>query len=117
MVDPGEDPMAAAVREFVEEAAADDVQGSVEAMLGGVGHSVLYQGYVDDPRNTDHAWVMTTVSLWDLGARPVVTLRSAAQQDSAEVGDVKWHPLGDAAGLYASHAVFVKLARMRLGVQ
>lgn len=58
MVDPGEIASAAAKREFIEEAGGDETKLALlnEAFRGG---TLIYTGYVDDPRNTDNAWMET----------------------------------------------------------
>eukprot|EP00966_Prymnesium_polylepis_P079093 1833070-Prymnesium_polylepis.1 len=65
MVDAGETVSAAVRREFEEEAgaltdaAAQATYGELTDELFSSGVTI-YQGYVDDPRNTDHAWMETT---------------------------------------------------------
>ena len=59
MVDPGEDVRDTLKREFSEEALGGrDAAEMKPIWKHGV---VLYKGYVDDPRNTDNAWVETIV--------------------------------------------------------
>ncbi|KAF7252508.1 AF4/FMR2 family member 1 [Varanus komodoensis] len=67
MVDPGEKLSAALKREFSEEAlnALQKTEAEKEEMekqlnrLFSQDHFVVYKGYVDDPRNTDNAWMET----------------------------------------------------------
>lgn len=100
MVDDGESAAAAAARELREEASVtidfDDA------------HQV-YAGVVDaDPRNTDHAWMETTVL--------AVVVREGSQSIVPAAGDdarnAQWVRLDDASlrSLYANHAEFVREA-------
>lgn len=64
MVDPGEHVSRTAARELNEEAGIDlsDIEGEV-----------VYEGYVDDPRNTDNSWIETTARLFRLDYTPQPT--------------------------------------------
>nr|KAF6501689.1 nudix hydrolase 9 [Molossus molossus] len=67
MVDPGEKISATLKREFGEEALNSLQKSSAEKRkleeqlhkLFSQEHLVIYKGYVDDPRNTDNAWMET----------------------------------------------------------
>jgi ADP-ribose pyrophosphatase len=98
MVDPGETAPAALVRELAEETGVD---------LGELEPTILDRTYVDDWRNTDHAWVASTVALYRLPAQVTAT----AGDDAA---DARWWPaatldqlaqaIEDAGGtLYEAH--------------
>lgn len=98
MVDQGENTAAAVVRELAEETGAD--------LAGVEPDTVLYRGYVDDWRASDHAWVCSTAVLYiRSGILPV-----AAADDAA---DARWWPfvgleqladdLVGVGGLYAAH--------------
>ena len=72
----------------------------------------LYKGYVDDPRNTDNAWLETEVYHINL---PYELTKSLLLQN--RLGKwAKWMPLTDenAADMYANHGEFVRLAMVRL---
>lgn len=58
MVDPGEDVAQTVKREFQEEAARDGVDLNKIDELFSHGEKI-YEWYVDDPRNTDNAWIET----------------------------------------------------------
>lgn len=64
----------------------------------------IYQGYVDDPRNTDNAWMETDVFHLHLKDGDATVL--AAGDDAA---DASWHTVDSQLleNLYASHAQFV----------
>jgi len=80
MVDPGESGLKTAIREFHEEAANEATDVSLEditAILSDLGR-LIYRGLVDDPRNTDDAWMETEAYLIDLsnptGSKTMVTV-------------------------------------------
>ena len=58
MVDPGESVSETVKREFHEEAARDGIDDQCVKRLFSNGYK-LYESYVDDPRNTDNAWMET----------------------------------------------------------
>jgi ADP-ribose pyrophosphatase len=98
MVEPGEYATAAAARELHEESGVD---------LATRTPLVLSRTYVNDWRNTDRAWVCSTVVLYRLPAEVAVT----AGDDAA---DAAWWPVPDMptlrnvlaphGGLYHAHA-------------
>jgi ADP-ribose pyrophosphatase YjhB (NUDIX family) len=67
MIDPGEEPEHAARREFEEEAMNVPTEQKAEAkaiaskIFAPDRGTVVYTGYIDDPRNTDHAVSVITV--------------------------------------------------------
>lgn len=91
-VDEGEDPAEACSRELLEE-----VGLSVDMSRG----AIVYQGYVDDHRNTDNAWFSTQ-------ARHVHLHGEQADQDpqaSDDISAAKWVDLDslDSQDLFAGH--------------
>ncbi len=58
MVDPGENVSETVKREFQEEALRGGVDENSIKRLFANGYK-LYEFYVDDPRNTDNAWMET----------------------------------------------------------
>ena len=58
MVDPGENVSETVIREFREEAARDGIDPKKIEQLFADGEKI-YEWYVDDPRNTDNAWIET----------------------------------------------------------
>lgn len=98
MIESGEDIVEAMNREFKEETTSD---------LDFTNAEQVYEGYVDDPRNTDNAWMETSARHLHLPADSNVELVG-----NEEEGSVKW-ALVDAkllSELYGSHANTVKLA-------
>lgn len=71
---------------------------------------ILYQGVVDDPRNTDQSWMETNAILTLLDDTHV-KLNLMAGDDA---GKVKWVDYNENIKLFASHALFVKLAVEKL---
>jgi ADP-ribose pyrophosphatase len=70
MVDAGEKVSATLKREFTEEARAMSEEDSKEVLekldeLFATGGTTAYIGYVDDPRNTDIAWMEVSYSQFD----------------------------------------------------
>ncbi|XP_004629317.2 ADP-ribose pyrophosphatase, mitochondrial [Octodon degus] len=67
----------------------------------------IYKGYVDDPRNTDNAWMETeAVNYHDETGEIMDNLALEAGDDA---GKVKWVDISDKLKLYASHAQFIHL--------
>lgn len=100
MVDKGEEVSRTLSRELLEETGVtlDMEQGRV-----------IYQGYVDDPRNTDHAWMETTAKHLHLAAELAERMNLLAGDDARAV---RWLPLSVATmdGLYASHCALITKA-------
>ncbi|KAL3858491.1 hypothetical protein ACJMK2_013079 [Sinanodonta woodiana] len=66
----------------------------------------VYRGYVDDPRNTDNAWMETVAyNFHDEGGNSVGKLKLHAGDDA--VG-VQWMSIKKGLKLYASHHEFIK---------
>ncbi len=75
---------------------------------------VIYQGYVDDPRNTDNAWMETTVVHVHDDSGVVFNKFPLSGGDDAS--SAFWQDIGaDMGDLYASHQVFIAAAVARLG--
>ena len=94
MVDEGEAITTTVSRELAEETGAHIRFEETQ---------ILFAGVVDDPRNTDHAWMETTVLHQHL----------KAGDDAKSVHWMEINPTNLAA-LYASHADFVRLAVRKL---
>jgi len=125
MVDPGERVSATLKREFAEEAAASTdaaARADMERALNRIFATgePIYEGYVDDPRNTDNAWIETTAHLFlvDEATASKFTLTSG---DDARA--VKWIAVDESSlsALYADHRRLVlkatDTARARLSSQ
>lgn len=103
MVDEGEAVSQTLAREFLEET-------GVRLNLDDA--TLIYQGYVDDPRNTDNAWMETTVKHLHLSPELAARMEPHAGDDAAAV---RWMPITDAnlEAMYASHGEFVREAAAR----
>ncbi|MRR33792.1 NUDIX domain-containing protein [bacterium] len=70
---------------------------------------IIYRGYIDDPRNTDHSWMETT-------AKHLHLAPDIAERMNLEAGDdaraVRWLPLTPQTvrNLYASHCQLISAA-------
>jgi len=114
MVDPGEKVSVTVKREFMEEAldSTGSNKDSIEdlrKMLGDFFDSgiEIYKGYVDDPRNTDNAWMETVAfNFHDDTGKKVGQFPLKAGDDAA---NICWMKLQDNMKLYASHKEMLKL--------
>jgi ADP-ribose pyrophosphatase len=105
MVDPGENVSTTLKREFVEETLNNQVASSEldEFFSGG---STVYKGYVDDPRNTDHAWMETVaVNFHDDDGGFLSKLNFQAGDDA--IG-IHWIEVSRDVKLYASHSKLIE---------
>ena len=98
MVDKGEEVSRTLARELREET-------GVTLDLGR-GH-LIYRGYVDDPRNTDHAWMETTAKHLHLPPELAGRIGLCAGSDARAARWLALEPEAVAA-LYASHAALVR---------
>lgn len=104
MVDEGEDIATTVARELSEETSANlDFSNATK----------IFAGVVDDPRNTDHAWMETTVLHKHLTAQEQAQLSLVAGDDASAVHwvDIDQELL---SSMYASHADYVRLAMRQL---
>lgn len=97
MVDKGEEVSRTLSRELQEET------GVTLAMDQG---RMIYRGYVDDPRNTDHAWMETTAKHLHLSDATADRMNLLAGDDARAV---RWLPLlrENILELYASHCALI----------
>ncbi|CAD5212062.1 unnamed protein product [Bursaphelenchus okinawaensis] len=112
MVDPGETATSTAKREFTEEA-LDNVEDKNLDDLFNSG-KVLYEGYVDDHRNTDNSWMETTVINFHDDKDVLSKAKVKAGSDAAHVEFVT---VESGIELYASHNDFVKMFAKLHGVE
>jgi ADP-ribose pyrophosphatase len=104
MVDKGENPIQARNRELEEELSMQS--GMLESALY---EKIVFQGYVDDPRNTDNAWLETTAIHSHIPYEQVKWLNLKAGDDAASFA---WHPVQSKSFslFYASHGVTLMTA-------
>ncbi|XP_061567991.1 ADP-ribose pyrophosphatase, mitochondrial isoform X2 [Cololabis saira] len=115
MVDPGEQVSLTLQREFSEEALNSlsvpeseraQIHQRITKLFSSPGFQV-YKGYVDDPRNTDNAWMETVaVNFHDESGNSVSELPLQAGDDA---GQVQWVDLDSSLALYANHSHFLQL--------
>lgn len=73
----------------------------------------IYKGYVDDPRNTDNAWMETVaVNFHDDDGRHVGKFELKAGDDAA---NVRWMDIDKNLDLYASHSELLHQVIEHLG--
>jgi len=74
----------------------------------------LYQGYVDDPRNTDNAWMETEV--WHMNMPFEATAILEERMGGSDSSWSEWRPLTEEniQAMYANHGEFARLALTRL---
>jgi ADP-ribose pyrophosphatase len=98
MVDKGEEVSKTLARELQEET------GVVLDMSEG---HLIYRGYIDDPRNTDNAWMETTAKHLHL---PPETADRMNLQAGSDAKAVRWLPLlpETVNSLHANHCALVK---------
>lgn len=104
MVDEGEDIASTVARELLEETGAE---------LSFAQATRIYAGVVDDPRNTDNAWMETTVLHKHLSLSQRDALRLNAGDDASAV---QWVDIQESllSNMYASHADYVNMALRQL---
>ena len=119
MVDPGETVSTTVKREFMEEAmdTTGEGKGNVDVIEGMVSEffaqgKEIYSGYVDDPRNTDNAWMETVAFLFHDESGETI-----GKFDLRAGGDAKalqWTDISRHIELYASHTNFIERAVQEL---
>jgi len=113
MVEAGEQVSTALRREFAEEATnfSDEKLARYEeqtAALFSTGE-LVYSGYVDDPRNTDHAWMETTAMHFHCSAAFGELL--AELNAGSDATEVHWVVIDGPQGvpsMFADHELFVR---------
>lgn len=114
MVDPGETVPAAMKREFMEEAgnldmSPEEAEAHRAKVDGLFEHGTeIYRGYVDDPRNTDNAWMESSFVHFHCSEDLGKNIPLAAGDDAQSV---RWLDIDESnesfAKLYASHKSMV----------
>ncbi|XP_058801554.1 ADP-ribose pyrophosphatase, mitochondrial isoform X2 [Phymastichus coffea] len=119
MVDPGEKVSVTLRREFMEEATNSLMKNSqemerVETLIRKFFEQgeEIYKGYVDDPRNTDNAWMETVAyNFHDNTGKIVENINFEAGDDAK---NVRWIDINNELILYASHKdLVIKVAEKK----
>lgn len=99
MVDPGEEVFTTRNRELAEELAVRESD-----LAQSLYERVVWRGYVDDPRNTDNAWLETTAIHTHLSNEVAASMNLEAGDDAA---DFLWVPISaeTLSNFYASHGL------------
>lgn len=113
MVDPGENVSETLKREFLEEAFSVLDTDKEEALRNELiitdffkHGKEIYRGYVDDPRNTDNAWMETTaMNFHDDSGESAGKFNLKAGDDAK---NVRWIDIDRNLELYASHSSFIE---------
>ena len=122
MVDAGETVSVTVKREFMEEAGnlPQDQREGFKKLIDELfeGGSVVYQGYVDDPRNTDNAWIETTAFHFHCDDTVGTKIKLKSGDDAQAV---MWlsidKSIKEYQELYASHREWVDGIARRLDAQ
>lgn len=117
MVDYGESISMTILREFNEEALGglqtDEVKhitSQLTQMMDKTG-KIIYRGYVDDRRNTDNAWMVTTcIHVHDKTGIIFDKFPLKGGDDAKQAFWMEYHPSLENFTLYANHADWVKNA-------
>jgi ADP-ribose pyrophosphatase len=113
MVDAGEAVSQTLAREFNEEATSGCRPADLERLFNqqGDAQQIVYRGIVDDPRNTDNAWMETTACHFHCDTEMGALLPLTAGDDAVHV---RWQtiPEDDATftEIYASHRSMILAA-------
>lgn len=120
MVDPGENVLATLKREFTEEALdsfsglSQDQRATAEAVLNQLMSDgvCIFAGYVDDPRNTDNAWIETVaVNFHDDQGNLAASLPLKSGSDA---NAVQWSDLDSRSSYYPAHTqILARVAELR----
>jgi ADP-ribose pyrophosphatase YjhB (NUDIX family) len=115
MVDPGEIAKTTALRELFEEALGKSSELGNFKDLFDENAVLIYKGCVDDPRNTDNAWMETSVYYYhitnpEIGNAVYNKLQANDDALTARFMCIEPVPLN----LYASHADYINVAIKRL---
>ncbi|XP_037091823.1 ADP-ribose pyrophosphatase, mitochondrial-like [Pollicipes pollicipes] len=113
MVDPGERVTAAVQREFQEEAlnaleASPERRRQLAELVRQLfaGGRRVYAGYVDDPRNTDNAWMETEA--YNFHDETGTAVGAFPLQAGDDARAVRWTDVSGETELYASHSAMVQ---------
>ena len=114
MVEPGDTVSLTLKKEFGEEALnslemdeekKNKVRKSLDELF--THGSTLYKGYVDDPRNTDNAWMETVAVNFHDDSNAFDSFKLHAGDDA---GEVSWIAVNSSIKLYANHKQFIETA-------
>tara|TARA_B110001452_G_scaffold253073_1_gene243421 strand:+ start:1282 stop:2013 length:732 start_codon:yes stop_codon:yes gene_type:complete len=111
MVEPGEEVPEVLEREMKEEAVVES--RAVERLFKECRRGVVYRGHVDDQRNTDDAWMETTVVHFH-ASDDIASAIEFGTKDTHEVKASYWVDMDSIGEMYASHYDWLCIVRERL---
>ena len=111
MVEPGEEVPEVLEREMKEEAVVESQ--AVDRLFKECRRGVVYRGHVDDQRNTDHAWMETTVVHFH-ASDDIAGAIEFGTKDTHEVKTSYWVDMDSISEMYASHYEWLCIVRERL---
>ena len=88
----------------LEESQKAETKKSIEKVFKS--GEIIYKGYVDDPRNTDNAWMETVASNFHDDSGKTVGKIPLSAGDDAQA--VRWLSIDGPLELFASHAFFIE---------
>uniref|UniRef100_A0A8C4QCX7 ADP-ribose pyrophosphatase, mitochondrial n=2 Tax=Eptatretus burgeri TaxID=7764 RepID=A0A8C4QCX7_EPTBU len=113
MVDPGEQIAATVKREFCEEAMnslslTKDERHKLQELISTIFQhgEMIYKGYVDDPRNTDNAWMETVAFNFHDETNDSIGCLPLRAGDDAK--NVAWLDVDKEQALYANHSMLLQ---------
>ncbi|CAF1262226.1 unnamed protein product, partial [Didymodactylos carnosus] len=116
MVDPGEKAFSTLIREFKEEAMNSleikDISKSSANCIEKLFEKGRQISYVDDPRNTDNAWMESTA--WHFHDETGELTRDLKLSAGDDATKAMWTPVDRHLKLYASHSKFLEIVVNRL---
>eukprot|EP00033_Pygsuia_biforma_P001113 GCRY01001269.1.p1 GENE.GCRY01001269.1~~GCRY01001269.1.p1 ORF type:complete len:297 (-),score=57.16 GCRY01001269.1:239-1129(-) len=124
MVDFGEKLSLTAKREFSEEALnflessekeKKEANELIDTLFASENAQLIYQGIVDDPRNTNNAWMETSVFVFHDKTGETFRFLERKLNAGDDAQAVKVVDITAAIQLYASHKHFIQLACEKLG--
>lgn len=120
MVEPGTEVSLTLVKEFREEALnvchkdQEKAQKMTEELKNNLftNGSTIYEGYVDDPRNTDNAWMETVAKNFHDEKEITYSFKLEGGDDACHA---RWQECSSSLNLYASHKDFIETTVKKRG--
>lgn len=100
MVEAGEEVPATMRRELCEEAVIES--SAVDRLFNECKVATVYRGFVDDYRNTDHAWMVTQATHFHASPEVASALHLGVK-DKIEIQGSAWYKATEVEEMYASH--------------
>jgi ADP-ribose pyrophosphatase len=111
MVEPGQDVLTTLKQELVQEAVAGSEY--VDKLFETCWMRSVYEGVVDDFRNTDWAWIETNAT-WFHATAEIADGLTLRVTDTEEIRNVQWINIDDVDSMYASHLDWLNIVKLEL---